>query len=346
MLVIATWLGLCRHVVRTTKRLVVRTKLGGNVVGTVNLIRDASIFKVVRDIQCQVARLLPNHGLTELNTKLENKSNNKLGESNEDITSKSVWMQLGGVVVSPGVVSKCFSKKRVMDVDKAFRNNDGFLDVKWIEDPPCATTLPGLSISSEVDGELVIYSCSNAPVPKGICDYYNNGWYGNIITKVTLCTSNFCDPGNLAWPGLDTLKLVFNLVPSRNFPRLAHTFSKLTKLVLDASLEGTQSFAGFTQLETLRVVNFEGCSSILDLPTSLKHLVMEHAVRKEQLPDLSNLTNLETLKARYCIQGQVPPYVLTLPRLYLLDLQHNDVSANLVGNLRIKVLINKTNNTK
>jgi hypothetical protein len=284
---------------------------------------------------------------TKLNTKLENKSNSKLGKSNEDITSKSVWMQLGEVVVSPGVLSKSFSKKRVMDVDKAFRNNDGFLDVKWIKDPPCASKLPGLSISSEIDGELVIYSCTNAPVPKAICDYYNNGWCGNIITKVTLWASNdVCDPGNLAWPGLDTLKLAFNLVPSRNFPGFAHAFSKLTKLVLDASLEGTQSFAVFTQLETLKVVNFEGCSSILNLPTSLKHIVLKRAVNKEQLPDLSHLTNLETLKARYCIQGQVPPYVLTLPHLYLLDLQHNDVSANLVGNLRIKVLINKSNNTK
>ena len=336
MLVIATWLGLCWHAVHTTKRLVVRTKLGGNVVGVVNLIRDASMFKVVRDTQCQVARLLPKTNLAKFNT--------KLGESNEDITSKSVWMQLGGVVVSPGVLSKSFSNKRVMDVDKAFRNNDGFLDVKWIEDSPCATKLPGLSISSEVDGELVIYSCSNAPVPKYVSEYYNDGWCGGIITNVTLRALNdFCDPGNLAWPGLGTLKLVFNQVPSRNFPRFAHTFSKLVKLVLDASLEGTQSFAVFTQLETLRIVNFEGCSSILDLPTSLKHLVMKHAVNTEQLPDLSNLVNLETLKDRYCIQGQVPHSVFNLPCLHVLDLRHNDVSTNLVGSLHIKVLINKSN---
>ena len=314
MLAIEAWFGRAiMHVGCNTKTLFVRTIMGGNFIGTVVLLNTTNTYEQVRDAQQQVARLLVHPRLA----------------------FQYVWMQVGEHVVSPTLWDQGFSERRAKMVADALKQEGGVLDVKYLDDQACTKNLDGLSITAKLD-ELVVHG---ETIRKGIVRY-NNGWHGRCITKVSFYgRNNFCDLFNLAWPGLESLKLVFNRVPSCVFPRFVDSFCGLTELVLDTSLEGAQSFANFTQLATLKVVNFEGCSSILDLPTSLKHLVLKYAFNQEPLPLMTNLVNLQTLKARVATKGKVQSYVFSLPCLQLIDLRHNDVSVDLPSASNIKVLV-------
>jgi hypothetical protein len=312
MLALTTWAGRpTRHA--SSKTLLVRTMLGGNFVGKVVLMQSKNMYNVVRDAQQQVGELLVHPRLT----------------------SRYVWMRLGEHVISPTLWDQGFSERRAKMVAEALAQDVGVLDVKYLDDTACTKSLDGLSVTAKFD-ELVVHG---ETIHKGVARY-NNGWNGRCITKVSFYgRNNFCDLFNLAWPGLEFLQLFYARVPIRMFPRFAQTFCNLTTLVLDTSLEGSQSFASFNQLATLELVNFEGCSAITDLPASLEHLVLKYAVNKEQLPHMSNLVNLQTLKARCSIKGRVPDYVLALPRLSLVDLRHNDVVVDWQAAMRVKLLV-------
>lgn len=314
MLVVKALFGrVVEHVGCNTKTFSVRTILGGNFVGKVVLLNATSTYEIVRDAQRQVARLFGHPGLP----------------------SKYVWMQVGEHIISPTLWDHEFSERRAKMVADALNLKVGVLDVKYLDYPACTKNLRGLSITANLDA-LVVHG---ETIHKGIARY-NNGWHGRCITKARIYgTNNYCDLFNLAWPGLESLELVFNRVPSRVFPRFAQAFCGLTTLVLDTSLEGPQRFADFNQLATLELVNFEACSAILDLPVSLKHLVLKYAVNQEQLPVMTNLVNLQTLKARVSIKGKVQSSLFTLPCLQLVDLRHNDVTVVLENAPNVKVLL-------